>query len=475
MRVAPAGQGVGTALQAIRDRFSGGQLLQNGLFAAIQSVVVTGCLLLVYRLVIAHASLEQLGVWSLLLAGSALLRVGDVSGAGALSRFVAMRSPNAGPGHRRNVVHTVMLTSLFLNAVLALIFYLLSPFVLPRFIAPEYLGEAFALVPFVVGTMVLGSLSIAVTSAIDGAHRADQRAVILVAAALIFLFSSWLLIPRFGVVGFGVAQLIQQIVILVLGWQVLRRHIHDLGWLPLYWRRDVFGETAGFAIKLNAIGVVGLLFEPLVKFAFNHAGGPGLVAIYELASRLVVQVRGFVIAAATPLVPAFAAHSDRGDVAFKRTLEKSVRLISVTGVAAALCAVLGAPVVSLIVLERLSPEVLIMSTVLTFGWTINVLAVPFYFAAQGQGFLRWNFASHALLAASVLLGVFLPVSMVGDSGLLVAIAFGLVLSAPVVIVGNSGLLGTGQVCLSMLPWLAGAAGLITLVCAISGWFIFQLL
>ncbi|MEO1161529.1 MAG: polysaccharide biosynthesis C-terminal domain-containing protein, partial [Pseudomonadota bacterium] len=318
-------------------------------------MIVTGCLLLVYRLVIAHASLEQLGVWSLLLAGSALLRVGDVSGAGALSRFVAMKSPDAGPGHTRNVVHTVMLTSLCLNAGLASVFYALAPFVFPRFIAPEYLGEAFALLPFVVGIMVLGSLSIAVTSAIDGAQRADQRAIIFITAAVIFLLSSWLLIPQYGVVGFGVAQLIQQIVILLLGWHVLRRHVCDLGWLPLHWRRDVFGETAGFAVKLNAIGVVGLLFEPLVKFAFNSTGGPGLVAIYELASRLVVQVRGFVIAAATPLIPAFAAHSDRSNAVFRRTLEKSVRLISITGVAAALCAVLGAPVVSLIVLGKLSP------------------------------------------------------------------------------------------------------------------------
>ena len=475
MRVLPVGISASTAVQAIRDRLAGGQLLQNGLFAAIQSVIVTGCLLLVYRLVITHASLEQLGVWSLLLAGSALLRAGHVSGAGALSRFVAMRSPDAGPGHTRNVVHTVMLTSLGLNAALALVFYKLAPLALPRVIAPEYLGEALALLPFVVGTMVLGSLAIAVTSAIDGAQRADQRAMVLVTAALIFLFSSWLLIPQYGVVGFGVAQLIQQVVILVLGWHVLRRHVSDLGWLPFHWRRDVFGETAGFAIKLNAIGVVGLLFEPLVKFAFNHTGGPGLVAIYELASRLVVQVRGFVIAAATPLIPAFAAHTDRGDVVFRRTLENSVRFISVAGVAVALSAVLGSPLVSVVVLEKLSPEVLIMSTMLTLGWAINVLAIPFYFAAQGQGFLRWNFVSHIVIAASVLAGVFLPTSLFGQDGLLVSIVFGLVLSAPLVIVGNSRLLGIGEAYRTARTWLGGAAVLITVICAISGWLIFQLL
>jgi O-antigen/teichoic acid export membrane protein len=411
----------------------------------------------------------------LLLAGSALLRVGDVSGAGALSRFVAMRSPDNGPGHTRNVVHTVMLTSFGLNTVLAFAFYMFAPLVLPRFIAPEYLGEALALLPFVVGTMVLGSLSIAVSSAIDGAQRADQRAVVLVVAALIFLFSSWLLIPQYGVIGFGIAQVVQQIVILVLGWHVLRRHVSDLGWMPFHWRRDVFGETAGFAIKLNAIGVVGLLFDPLVKFAFNHTGGPGLVAIYELASRLVVQMRGFVIAAATPLVPAFAAHSDSSDVVFRRTLENSIRFISFASVGVALGAVIGAPIVSLIVLEKLSPEMLIMSTVLTFGWAINVLAIPFYFAAQGQGYLRWNFASHVLIAAWVVVGVFLPITVFGHNGLLISTVFGLALSTPVVIFGNSHLLGIHNACRAVRAWLGGAAVLIMFICAVSIWLIFQLL
>ena len=101
------------------------------------------------------------------------------------------------------------------------------------------------------------------------------------ASAVIFLTASWLLVPRLGIVGFGAAQLIQQVAILVLGWLVLRRHVADLGWMPYRWRRDVFAETTGYAVKLNGIGIVQLMFEPLAKFAFNHVGGPGLVALYE--------------------------------------------------------------------------------------------------------------------------------------------------------------------------------------------------
>jgi hypothetical protein len=137
------------------------------------------------------------------------------------------------------------------------------------------------------------------------------------------------------------------------------------------------------------------------------------------------------------------------------------------GVWSLLLAVSGAPLVSLVVLEKLSPEVLIMSTMLTLGWAINVLAVPFYFAAQGQCFLRWNFASHVVLATSVLVGVFFPISLSDGDGLLTSIVFGLVLSAPLVIVGNSHLLGVGEACRTVRTWLGSAVGLITFICAIS--------
>ncbi len=156
------------------------------------------------------------------------------------------------------------------------------------FVGPTHLAEASALVPFVVGILVLGALSVAVTSAIDGTQRADERALVMMASAGVFLLTSWLLIPQVGIVGFGMAQLIQQLATIALGWVVLRRHVADLGWVPHHWRREVFIETTGYALKLNAIAIVGLLFEPLTKFAFNHVGGPGLVAVYELASRLVI-------------------------------------------------------------------------------------------------------------------------------------------------------------------------------------------
>jgi O-antigen/teichoic acid export membrane protein len=456
-----------TRFQAFLVPIFGGQLRRNGLFALGQSVFVAICMFSAFRIVVAHAGLERFGVWSLLLAGAAFVRIGDVSGAGALARFMAMPTFAGDSKRTRELVHTVVLTSLGLNGILGLILLIGASVAMPMFVTPQYIAEATALLPWVMATMVVASLALAVTSGIDGVQRADQRAIVVVFAAVVFLVSTWLLVPEYGVIGFGIAQLAQQVVILVFGWIVLRRHVASLGWLPFCWRYNAFIETTGFAVKLNAIGVAGLLFEPLAKFAFNYTGGPSLVAIYELASRIASQVRGMVTSAAMPLIPAFAASPSAEDPVFKRTLEKSISLTSICSVGIAVISLAGAPFVSVFVLDRLSPEMLIMNAALTAGWAINTVAIPFYFAAQGQGKLFWNFAGHAVISLSVLVGIIFAAPLFGFYGLAITIALGLAMSSPVVILGNAYVLDARKIVWATNVWILSSVATIVVMCGAS--------
>ncbi|WP_287061624.1 polysaccharide biosynthesis C-terminal domain-containing protein [Mesorhizobium sp.] len=446
------------------------QLSRNSLFAVCQSFVVTLCLFLAYRIAISQVGLERLGVWSLLLAGAAVARIGDISGGGALARFVAKDSRTGRSQGARNSVHTVLLTTFGFNCALGAILWIVAPAALPHFIQYKYLGEAKLLMPFVVVSFVLSALASAVLSGVDGVQRADQRALVVSIAALVFLCSNVILIPYFGVLGFGVANILQQSTTLVLAWWALRRHIPDLGWFPWHWKRAVFAETTGYAIRLNAIGVMGLLFEPLTKFAFNHASGPALVALYELASRLVLQVRGLVIAAATPLVPAFAAGPNSDDPTFQRMLETATRLAVWAAVGVAAVTLSAAPVMSLLVLGRLSSELLQMIAALTAGWALNIVVVPSYYAAQALGVLRWNFASHALIAISVLAGIFLLVPLVGQNGIIVAIIVGLTLSMLTVLFGNAHALGTAAI-VRRLRWQLLTASAAVSLLALAAWIL----
>lgn len=422
-------------------RFTSVGVSRNAVFSVGQSVVALVCLFAIYRLLIREVGLEGLGIWSLLLAASVFVRVGDVSGAAALARFVASASHAGSASAPRDYVHTVLVANVAMNAVFALAIYLLVPLALPLMMGPEHLAEAQTLVPFTILTMMLSAFAAGVTSAIDGAHRADQRAIIMTGANLVYLAAAWFWIPKFGVVGFALAQALQWVTAIILGWIVLRRHVAGLGWFPYRWSKAVFAETAAYALKLNAISITGMLFDPLAKLGFNLAGGPIMVAHYDLATRLVTQIRGLVVAGATPLTPAFARFKSPADPAFGVILEKATRVSALAAVVTAFLSLAGAPLMSLVILGKIDAEVLRMNTALTLGWSINLLCLGSYMAAQGLGVLRWNFASHAVLALCVVIGVFVLVPQFGADGLLGAIVAGIVLSAVTVIMGNQSLFG----------------------------------
>lgn len=123
---------VDRAFAALSVLLAPGRLGRNALFALSQSLVVVFCIFFVYRLLVAHVGIERLGVWSLLIAGSSLVRIGDISGAGALARFVAMGSRIGEAVPACDYVHTVMLTSIGFNIALGLVIYLVGPMALPH-------------------------------------------------------------------------------------------------------------------------------------------------------------------------------------------------------------------------------------------------------------------------------------------------------------------------------------------------------
>lgn len=461
--------GMIAAARGLVTRLVHGRLSRNGLFALVQGLFVTFCVFLVYRLVILHAGLEPFGVWSLLMACTAVARLLDVSGGGALARFVATASSGKDDGFRaRDYVHTVVLTGLALNLLFGLVFWLTAPLVLPIFVAPLLIDEARALVPWAIGFGIVSALAYATVSALDGAQRADLRAIAVMASYAVFLATSWFLVPRFGVVGFAASQIAQQGLMCALAWVVLRRHVPGLGWAPRCWRRNVFAETTGYALKLNAVGVIGLLFDPLAKFTFNHAGGPGLVAIFDLATRLVTQLRLIVTTAAGTLTPAFAARSHPGDPTFRSILDTSLRIAALASVGLAVAALAAAPVVSLLVFGRLSAELLGMNAALTAGWATNTLALPLYFAAQGTGVLRWNLASQTLISASVLASAFFLAPTLGPPSVVAAIVAGLLASTLALLLGNAHTFHAMDIVRNRWRLLAGAAITIMLLCASTG-------
>ena len=443
---------------------------RNGLFSALQSLTTIVCVFLSYRILIAEAGLSGLGLWSLLMMFAGMAQTFDVSGASALARSVARHEHETPEARLAEVVHTVLLTSCAINAVLMLVLLAAAPAAIDALVAPESKGAAFALLPWVAVIVLTLPLSVGVAAAIDGTGRADQRAQLMAGAAVAGLAVAWIAIPMLGLVGLAIAQLCQQGLVVAGGWILLRRHVPGLGFAPRRWRRSVFLKTTGYAVRLNTAGVLVLLFDPLVKFCLNAIGGLSALGIYELASRLVVQIRALVIGATTPLIPAFAASAALDQHRFDSLLGRSMNFASLAAPGVAVATLAAAPIMSIVILGSISVPLLQATAVLALGWSLNILSLPLYLAAQAGGLLRWNMMSHVVQSIAVVLATVLIVPVLSTNGVLIGVSAGLVLGAAVTIVGNARPFGATPALLRAAPRMSAASVLVALGC-LASWLV----
>ena len=443
------------------------RLVQRGIgrnsLASVGQAAVQICTLFVsYRILIGAVGLEGLGLWALLMVFNGAAGSIDISGAGSLARFLARHDHEFAGIERRDIVHTVLRSSLVINGLLAGAILFGGPELVRAMLPPSQFAEAVGLLPWVAAFVVGLAVTTGIMAALDGVMRADVRALVSILAAVTNLAVTAALVPRLGLTGFAIAQTAQVAVSIVAGWTCLRREIPGLGWLPIRWNRQAFRLSLGFGLRLNVIGVFNLLLEPAVRVGLNQAGGTLALGFYELASKLVVQLRGLALAGATPSIPVLAASHRTGEGAQLGTLLAPLQAYALgAGAAVFAFSLAGAPLLSLFMIGTVSPEVLKYTVLLALGWTANVVALPHYLAAQAQGVLRWNMVAGAAALAGAVAGGLAPGAL-GIYAVPAGLAAGLLVGSGISLFANAGQLGVrrwpGKVGLGALA-LAATAGL----------------
>lgn len=451
-------------LRSMLRRFRAGGLGRNAVLSMVQSIVSIVCIFLSYRIVIGQEGIESLGLWSLLMLFGGVASSFDVSGATALARSVARHEQDFPEYAQPDVIHTVLLTSIIINGLFVTTLFAAAPALLSHLIAPDQLEEAWALLPWVGAMMLMAPLAVGISASIDGHMRADIRSVLISVAAIFGFLVALVAIPRLGLAGFALAQAVQQFITIIGGWLILRRRVSGLGWLPLKWRLAIFKNTTGYALRLNIIGALGLLLEPLVKYCINLSGGTAAVGIYELAARLAIQVRNLVIASTTPLIPAFATATAPNTPYFASLLRRAQYYSNFAAVAVALTTLSAAPFMCIIMLNHVSVEVLRLNALLALGWSINLFSLPLYLAAQGQGILRWNMMGHAIIGIVIIMATIFLMPQMGGEGVVFGVALGLLAGTAVTMGGNAAAFSVESILVRELPRLLAYALIIAAVC-----------
>jgi O-antigen/teichoic acid export membrane protein len=384
-------------------------LQRNAIWALVEAISSSIVLFFLYKLVVSFLGVEALGIWSLVLATTSLMRLADAGAASGLGRFVAKSAELQDRSISRGYIDTAVLTNLVLYILLALAFFWPAQYGLSFAIHKQSALEvARGLLPYALASFVLGNLANAASSALAGLQRSDLRSIVTIGGLVVQIVSSFILIPDRGLTGLAIAQLLQNgfglVSSLILAHFVLYRRYGII--FPFHWRKHAFKDLVGFGIQLQFSGIISFLYDPLAKFLMSSFAGLEATGLFEMANRLVFQVRSLLISPVHILVPAFALLNERdpeeANILYRRSfaMTAGIGIPLIAGVAAT------SPLVSFVLLAKVDFLFVVFVSLLSCGWLVNLLAAPAYLLGEGTGNVRWNIAGNlVIISVSLVFGI----------------------------------------------------------------------
>ena len=396
-------------------------------------VVLSGIILFeLYRFITRHLSVKEIGVWSMVLASTAVGRLADMGLGGGVVKFVA---EDLGRGDRASAARTVCMSLVGMAALTAaacLASYPVLYYVLPKLIAETaYFNAARDLLPYALSSLFVSALSGVVLSGLDGCQRMDRRAVTSTIGAVVQLAAAYLLVPRFGLRGLAGGQVIQGLFTFATGAFFLVRQLEvtQLRWSA--WDGARFKAMLSYGGSFQAAALGQLLFEPVVKALLTRFGGLEFTGYYEMANRLLLQLRSVIVSAFQALVP-YVAGGMITTTRLQNVYVSSYRLLFLAAVPYYSLIGVTLPLALTLWLGRFESKFVLTGAICLAGWSSNTMNVPAYFLYLATGRLRWTVLSHfaiGLLACALgTLGGWLW----GGLGVLGASAFALSLGSHVV-------------------------------------------
>jgi O-antigen/teichoic acid export membrane protein len=375
-------------------------IARNVAATLLQVTITGGAFFVLYRFMYRQLGVEQIGVWSIVLASTSVSRLADLGLSASVVRHVARALGAADSQLVRATIETTVVTLAVLMAVVLLGAYIPLMFVLERTISSSALSLSLEILPYALLSLWVSMLSTVFLGALDGHQRIDLRAVVVTLSVCIYLGLAVVLIPGHGLLGIAYAQLAQSMFLTGVSWLLLRHITQSLPLLPFRWRWSVLRPMIGYGANMQIIGIMSFLFDPVTKLIMGKLGGVASLGYYEMASKVILQLRALVVEANRVVIPVVAAagwQTRQRETEAARFFLASYRLVFFTAVILFSSLSMLMPAISVLWTGEVMPQLVSYAQLLIIGWFINTLIGPAFFANVSSGRLGQNVRSQAII------------------------------------------------------------------------------
>ena len=409
-------------------------LARNALANVLQTISGAALLFALYRYINTTLGVEQLGVWSVVLATVSASRLADMGLSGGVVRFVARDRARGELDRAGKVVDTAALSLMVtIGAILPLVYPLLGK-LLPHLFEGSYLAQALAILPYALVSLWLTVVAAVFQGGLDGCQRMDLRAGLVVSGQALLLALAFWLVPQHGLLGLAWAQIGQGLFLAVIGRFLLRNALPTLTRLPRRWRKHVLREMLGYGANLQAATLFMLLVDPVANALMARFGGPAAAGYFAMANQVVLKARSVIVTANQAVVPYIATLAEGETGRLDGLYRNNMRVLVFVTIPAFALLFAWAGVFSWLLTGGYQAEFVFFLGLVCLAWCVNTFTGPAYFMNMGTGRVGWNTLAHLMMGTlNVSLGLLLG-SFYGAHGVLYAYTIAVITASGVLIV-----------------------------------------
>jgi O-antigen/teichoic acid export membrane protein len=374
------------------------QILINAIMSVVQILVISGVLFVLYRFLLKTIGVEQLGIWSLVLATTAVSQIANMGLSGSVVKFVAKYVAKRESGNISAVIQTAALSvSVFMGCIL-LISYPIAKWILKLVIPYGSFHYALAILPYAFFSLWMTVICSIFQAGLDGYQRIDIRCMLLMGGAIFHLILCFILAPTHGLMGLAYARVIQNATILFSSWLFLKKYLPFCPIFPYKWNKTIFREIIGYGINFQIMSITRMFYDPITKALLSKFGGLAFVGYYEMANRMIRQLRDLIVSANGVLVPAIADLNEKTPEKIQSVYLTSYQLVLYLALPLCTLCLLSLPIVSQLWIGHYEKMFVMFGVLLSVSWCLNTLGAPASFVYLGLGDLRWNVVGHVVIA-----------------------------------------------------------------------------
>lgn len=399
--------------------------------SAIFQVVFTALMyFFLYRYLLNTIGVEKLGVWSLILSFSSIANLANLGITSGLVKFVAeyLAAKEEYKIGRLILTSSLALTVFF--SVLSVLILFCAKFFMHYVVAENFIDLSLTMLPYSLSSLCINALSGVFTSVLEGFQKNYIRNIIYIFSGVVMFVFTLILVPKYNIEGVAISQLIQSAFVFFSS-LLFVIYINPYNRIRFWrWSFITFKEIFNYGYKFQVVSICQLLCEPTTKLLLSRFGGMSVLGYYEMAAKLVNQVRALLVNANQVVVPIIAdsvvTKTKNEFVLFFKKMNQLLFLFTST----IFCFFfVSAAFISYIWIGHVNNDFIFSLTVLIVGTGFNVMNGPVYFTCLGEGRLSILVVSHIGLALiNVFLGYFMGLFF-GGYGVIVAWSIAMTLTA----------------------------------------------